>query len=60
MAVGKARAQFHTQHIYADFRLFSRRDPRWALVDGTATPRDRLWAAWLYKNRMGKSASVAV
>jgi len=54
VAVDKARAQFHTQHVHADFSLLSRLDPRWALVDGTATARNRLWAAWLHNNGKGK------
>jgi hypothetical protein len=49
---GRARAQFRTEHVHADFSLLSRRDPRFALVDGTATPRHRLWAAWLHHNRL--------
>ena len=50
VAVTAAQARFHTTHIHADFSLHSRRDPRWALVDGTATARNRLWAAWLHND----------
>ena len=53
LALSTARAQLHTQHVDADFSLFSRRDPRWALVDGTATSRNRLWAAWLHGDSKG-------
>jgi len=52
--VSKARVHFRTQNVRADFSLLSRRDPRWALVDGTATRRNRLWAAWLHDNGNGK------
>jgi hypothetical protein len=53
LALSTARAQFHTQHVDADFSLLSRRDPRWALVDGTATSRNRLWATWLHGDSKG-------
>ncbi len=52
-AMSTARAQFHTGRVDADFSLLSRRDPHWALVDGTATARNRLWAAWLHSDAMG-------
>ncbi|MGZ4287128.1 MAG: hypothetical protein ACXVH3_31120 [Solirubrobacteraceae bacterium] len=50
VAVTAAQARFHTMHIHADSGLLSRRDPRWALVDGAATARNRLWAAWLHND----------
>ena len=50
VAVTAAQARFHTTHIHADFSLLSRRDRRWALVDGFATARNRLWAAWLHND----------
>jgi len=50
VAVSAAQAHFHTTHIHADFSLLSRRDRRWALVDGFATARNRLWAAWLHND----------
>lgn len=53
VAVARARAQFHTQHVHADFSLLSHRDRRWALIDGFATSRNRLWAAWLHDNGRG-------
>jgi hypothetical protein len=50
VAVTAAQTRFHTVHVHAAFSLLSRRDPRWALVDGTATTRNRLWAAWLHND----------
>lgn len=53
LAVSSARTQFHTGHVHATFSLLSRRDRSWALVDGTATARHRLWAAWLRRGGNG-------
>lgn len=53
-AVSRARAQFNTQDVHADFSLVSRRDPRWILIDGRATKKDRLWAAWLHDDGRGR------
>lgn len=50
VAIKAAQARFHTTHAHADFSLLSRRDHRWALVDGFATARNRLWAAWLHND----------
>ena len=50
-AVAAARLQLHTGVVHADFTVVSRRDRSWALVDGTATIRHRLWAAWLHRDR---------
>ena len=50
VAVAAAQARFHTTHIHVDLNLLSRRDRRWALVDGFATARNRLWAAWLHND----------
>ena len=50
VAVNAAQARFHTIRIHAEFSLLGRRDPRWALIDGTATVRNRLWAAWLHND----------
>jgi hypothetical protein len=50
-AVIAARAQFHTTVVDAEFSVVSRRDRSWALVDGTATTRHRLWAAWLHRDQ---------
>jgi len=54
VAVTAAQTRFHTTHIHADFTLLSRRDRRWALVDGFATARNRLWAAWLHNDRANR------
>ena len=53
LASGRATAVFHTQNVRADFSLLSRRDSRWALVDGFATKRSRPWAAWLHRSAEG-------
>ena len=50
IATATARARFHTTRIVSVFSLRSRRDSRWALVDGFATARDRPWAAWLHRD----------
>ena len=52
-ASARASAAFHTSQVRAEFSLRSRRDPLWALVDGTATSRHRLWAAWLHLDSRG-------
>ena len=54
VAVTAAQTRFHTTHIHADFTLLSRRDRRWALVDGFASARNRLWAAWLHNDRANR------
>ena len=53
IATSAARARFHTTHIRDVFSLRSRRDAGWVLVDGFATPRNRLWAAWLHGDTTG-------
>lgn len=53
IASAAARAHFHTTHLHVTTSLLSRRDPRWALVDGFATARNRLWAAWLHGDARG-------
>jgi len=46
-----ARSHFHTSVVDAEFGVVSRRDRSWALVDGTATTRHRLWAGWLHRDQ---------
>lgn len=53
IAVRAAQAHFHTTDVHATFSLRSRINPQWALVDGHATPRPRLWAAWLHADARG-------
>ncbi|MHB1837506.1 MAG: hypothetical protein ACYCXW_21385, partial [Solirubrobacteraceae bacterium] len=51
VALNAARARFHTIDVHAEFGLRSKRDPRWALIDGFAGAKKRLWAAWLRQDR---------
>ncbi len=47
VAVREAKNRFHTGHVHVTFTLRSHRDHYWVLIDGTATNKHRLWAAWL-------------
>ncbi|HZE04668.1 MAG TPA: hypothetical protein VE127_05550 [Solirubrobacteraceae bacterium] len=54
VAVRVAQAHFRTTNVHATFSLRSRINPRWALVDGHATSRARLWAAWVHADARGR------